>query len=319
MTTVTTPLAPFDELATAIAGRVLRPTDADYPPLATPWNVAVASAPAAVVAAAAAADVVAAVRFADRHDLEVAVQATGHGAVALASGADGPHRPTRRTDRSIPRPAPPGSEPACAGSGARRRRPVRPRALAGSSPGVGVVGSSPVAACPGGPHLRLRPDYVTAFEVVTGDGELRRVTADRERGALLGAARRQGRARHRHRGRVRPGPGAELFGGACTSTAPTPRAVPTPGASGRAPCPSRRPPRGVPAPTALPMCRRRWPAADRRRPLRLGRRPGRGRAVIAPLRAVAAVTWADSTSCLRGGGRDPRRPGRPDAGARAPS
>ncbi|MDT7553220.1 MAG: hypothetical protein QOI16_1756, partial [Pseudonocardiales bacterium] len=69
MTTFVSPT--LDDLAAGLAGRLVLPTDADYAELATPWNVAVRSAPAAVVAATAAADVVAAVRFAARAGMQV--------------------------------------------------------------------------------------------------------------------------------------------------------------------------------------------------------------------------------------------------------
>jgi hypothetical protein len=43
----------FTDLAAELIGRLLLPGDPGYPELATPWNVAVPSAPVAVVAAAA--------------------------------------------------------------------------------------------------------------------------------------------------------------------------------------------------------------------------------------------------------------------------
>ena len=50
--------------------------------MAATWNVAIQHTPAIAVGAATAEDVAAAVGFAVRHGLRVAVQATGHGPVA---------------------------------------------------------------------------------------------------------------------------------------------------------------------------------------------------------------------------------------------
>ena len=70
------------DLAAELAGDVARPGDPGYA-LASPWNVAVPRRPRAVVLAADAGDVARTVRFAGRHRLQVAVQATGHGAVPV--------------------------------------------------------------------------------------------------------------------------------------------------------------------------------------------------------------------------------------------
>ena len=50
------------------------------------WNLAFEHHPAVVVGATCAADVVAAVSWARRYDLPIAVQATGHGAMRSMSG-----------------------------------------------------------------------------------------------------------------------------------------------------------------------------------------------------------------------------------------
>ncbi|TQS42250.1 FAD-binding oxidoreductase [Cryptosporangium phraense] len=176
MTELTT-AAPLHELS--IAGRVLLPGRPGYAELATPWNVAVVNEPIAVVEVLDAADVVATVRFAAAHGLEVSVQATGHGAVRT-------ERPTllvhtgRLTDLTID-----ADGIARAGAGVRWGQVLEagaPRGLAGlagSAPNVGVVGFLTGGGI--GPVVRtfgVSSDLVTAFEVVTGDGEFRRVTAD---------------------------------------------------------------------------------------------------------------------------------------------
>ncbi|MDT3445211.1 FAD-binding protein [Pseudofrankia sp. BMG5.37] len=170
---------PLAALAGKIRGQVLLPGNDAYLAAATPWNVAVPAAPVAVVAVADATDVVAAVRFADAHDLDVVVQATGHGALAHTRPSLLVHTggldeitidPVRRLAR--------------VGAGVRWQQVLDATAvhglgaLAGSAPHVGVVGYltggglSPVARSFG-----YGSDLVTAFDVVTGDGVARRATA----------------------------------------------------------------------------------------------------------------------------------------------
>ncbi len=166
------------ELAGRLAGEVLLPGTDAYTATAMPWNVAAASAPVAVAAVTSAADVAAAVRFADTHDLDVIVQATGHGAVAHSRPSLMVHT-GRLTDVTID----PTRRRARVGAGVRWQQVLDAAgefglgALAGSAPHVGVVGYltggglSPVARTFG-----YGSDLVTAFDVVTGDGEPRRVT-----------------------------------------------------------------------------------------------------------------------------------------------
>ncbi|GAA0282618.1 FAD-binding oxidoreductase [Cryptosporangium japonicum] len=167
--------APLEDLT--VAGRVLRPGAPGYAELATPWNVAVRSEPIAVVEALTADDVVAAVRFARRSGLEVSVQATGHGAVATRRPSLLVH--TGRLNELEIR----GDGTARADAGVRWAQvlevgaPLGLAGLAGSAPNVGVVGYLTGGGI--GPVVRtygVSSDRVTAFDVVTGDGELRRAT-----------------------------------------------------------------------------------------------------------------------------------------------
>ncbi|WP_375492098.1 FAD-binding oxidoreductase [uncultured Jatrophihabitans sp.] len=170
--------ATLQALAAQLTGALHLPGDARYTELATPWNVAVANTPVAVVEAGSPADVAAALRFAGAHQLQVSVQATGHGAVAH-------HRPTLQISTRALREltiSPTGAVRAGAGlqwsDVIEAAAPLGYAGLAGSAPGVGVVGFltgggiGPVARTYG-----VSSDYVTAFDVVTGDGELRRATA----------------------------------------------------------------------------------------------------------------------------------------------
>lgn len=168
----------LDSLAAGLAGALHVPTSPRYDALALPWNVAVPNRPVAVVEAGSAADVVATVRFAAEHGLQVSVQATGHGAVAQ-------DKPALQVNTSALRELTVGASGAVrAGAGLRwsdvidAAAPLGFAALAGSAPGVGVVGFLTGGGI--GPLARtygVSADYVTAFDVVTGDGVLRRATA----------------------------------------------------------------------------------------------------------------------------------------------
>ncbi|HEU0101750.1 MAG TPA: FAD-binding protein [Mycobacteriales bacterium] len=168
---------PLDGLASRLRGRLLPGGSQECARLSTPWNVAVPVHPYAVVAAADAGDVVEAVRYAGRSGLEVLVQNTGHG--AWQSGEGALLVQTGRLDECTVHP----DGWARVGAGVRWQRVLEAAApfglapLAGSAPDVGVVGYTTGGGH--GPLARtygLASDRVRAFEVVTGDGELRRVT-----------------------------------------------------------------------------------------------------------------------------------------------
>jgi FAD/FMN-containing dehydrogenase len=164
-----------DALAAAVQGVVLLPGDDGFAAECSPYNLAVHHEPALVVGAASPGDVQAAVRFAGRHGLPLAVMATGHQASVSADGAvlvttsrmdDVVVDPVRRTAR--------------VGAGVRWQAVVDAAAehglaaLNGSSPAVGVVGYT----LGGGlsPTLgRLHGwagDHVRTVDVVTADGQL---------------------------------------------------------------------------------------------------------------------------------------------------
>jgi len=169
--------ASLDALRTVLPGLLAEPHEQAYAAHATPWNVAVPMAPAAVVAVRTAQDVATTVRFARSAGLTVGVQATGHGAVASLAG----HLlvSTKGLDEVTVHP----EGWARIGAGVPWSRVIEaaaPHGLAplnGSSSGVGVVGYLTGGGV--GPMARthgLACDKVRAFEVVTGDGVLRRVT-----------------------------------------------------------------------------------------------------------------------------------------------
>jgi FAD/FMN-containing dehydrogenase len=169
--------ASLEELRARLTGTVHTPDDEQYAALSTPWLLAVPMQPAAVVAVRTAEDVVATVRFAREHGYTVGVQATGHGAESSYAG----HLliVTQGLDEVTVHP----EGWARTGAGVKWLRVIEEAApyglapLNGSTSDVGVVGYTTGGGV--GPMARtygLAADKVRAFEVVTGDGELRRVT-----------------------------------------------------------------------------------------------------------------------------------------------
>ena len=166
-----------DGLPETLRGIVHLPGTAAYDAHVTPWMLAVPMQPAAVVAARTARDVVAAVRLAADRRWTVGVQATGHGAVSSLAG----HLlvSTKGLDEVTVHP----DGWARVGAGVKWLRVIEAAAplglapLNGSTSDVGVVGYTTGGGV--GPLARthgLAADRVRAFDVVTGDGVLRRVT-----------------------------------------------------------------------------------------------------------------------------------------------
>jgi FAD/FMN-containing dehydrogenase len=171
------------ELAASVVGPVLLPTDPDYAVECATYNLNNPLAPAVVVGVTSAADVQAAVRFAARHGMPVAVRGTGHQVVSPARGSvllnttrmTGVHiDQTNRVARVEPGVLWSRANEAAAKFGLA--------AISGSAMTVGVVGytlgggQSPIF----GRSKGYAADYVDRIEVVTADGGLRDVTAENE-------------------------------------------------------------------------------------------------------------------------------------------
>ena len=192
--------AGLEALATLLSGLVHLPGTAGYAALNTPYNLAATSAPVAVVEVLDVADVAAVMRFAGDHRLDVEVRATGHGAVLSDRPTLLVH--TGRLDQLTIGP----DRIARVGAGVRWRAVLDAAgalglaAPAGSAPEVGVVGYltggglGPVARTIG-----YSSDLVTAFDVVTGDGVVRRATASENPDLFLGAPRWETGGGDRHR------------------------------------------------------------------------------------------------------------------------
>ncbi|MGQ4599935.1 FAD-binding protein [Nocardia sp. R6R-6] len=174
----------------AFTGPVFRPGDPDYDTEIAGFQTAYTHRPALVVGAVHTEDVRAAVEYAARHDLPIAVQATGHGLSVAADG--GVLISTRRmTGIRID----PASRTAHIGAGVRAGALVEAAAehglapLNGSSPSVGVVGY----LLGGGVGLLARrygyaAEHVRAIELITADGRVWTLTpGDELFGPVLGS------------------------------------------------------------------------------------------------------------------------------------
>jgi hypothetical protein len=175
---------PGDHRRPEVAGRVVLPGDPDWDQARAAWNLSVDQRPAMVVHASSAEDVAAAVRFAAASGHRVAVQTTGHGAATLPdlSGVI-----LVRTADLHGVAVDPTSRRARVAAGTLARDLVAAAAEhglafpAGSSPDVGVLGYTLGGGIGWlGRRHGLACNHVVAAEVVTADGVLRRVDAERD-------------------------------------------------------------------------------------------------------------------------------------------
>ncbi|MFF4836321.1 FAD-binding protein [Streptomyces sp. NPDC001315] len=183
MTGVNLPPEDVTALRQSVAGPVLEPGAEGYEAECATYNLMCALRPAVVVGATSESDVQEAVRFAARHGLPVAVKSAAHQVVSAAEGGllittqrmkglfvDAQRRTVRveagvRWNEVLPRTAEFGLAP-----------------VVGSAPNVGVVGytlgggQSPLLGRTHG----YAADHVRWVDLVTADGELRRVTPESE-------------------------------------------------------------------------------------------------------------------------------------------
>jgi FAD/FMN-containing dehydrogenase len=162
-----------------IGGLVVGPTDEAWDEARRPWNLAHDQRPAFVAFPETADDVVAVVEHARQHGLRVAPQGTGHNAGPLASLEDTILLSTSRM-KGVEIDA--DARRARVAAGTLWLEVTEPASelglapLAGSSPDVGVIGY-----CLGGGvswlgrKHGLATNSVLAIELVTADGQLRRV------------------------------------------------------------------------------------------------------------------------------------------------
>jgi FAD binding domain len=175
-------VADLGQLSAKLDGELVSPDDAGWEAARRAWNLAVDQTPAAVALVAGADDVATAVSFARDNDLRVAAQGTGHGAPALGP-LDGVLLLKTERLQDVEIDASSGRARTEAGVIWRdvvdRAQPEGMTALAGSSPDVGVIGYTLGGGL--GWFARkygLACNSVRAVELVTADGERRRVDDD---------------------------------------------------------------------------------------------------------------------------------------------
>jgi FAD/FMN-containing dehydrogenase len=173
-----------EALESTVRGRVTMPGDASWDDARRSWNLSVDQRPDAVVEAAGSEDVQAAVRFAREHGLRVAPQATGHGSEALGP-LDGAILLKTSAMRGVA--VDPDARIARVQAGARAGEVADAAGAHGLAPVLGLASTVGVVglALGGGTGWLSRAHGLTAnnvraFEVVTADGERRRVDAETE-------------------------------------------------------------------------------------------------------------------------------------------
>lgn len=171
-------------LTAELTGRVVAPGDDGWDLARQAFNLMLDQRPEAVALPADAADVARAVRFAAANGLRVAAQRTGHGATPMG---DLGGTILLKTDALGEVRIDAAGRSARVGAGTRWGDVVPAAsehglaALHGSSPGVGVAGYTLGGGV--GWYARkhgLAADRVTAIELVTADGEQRRVSSDED-------------------------------------------------------------------------------------------------------------------------------------------
>jgi FAD/FMN-containing dehydrogenase len=174
----------FAELQSRIDGQVLMAGDDAWDASRQTFNLTHDQRPAALVRVASAADVAETVRYAAKHGLRVAPQSTGHNAGPIAGLEDAL---LIRTDDLQEVSIDVAARRARVGSGVRWAAVSDPASaaglapLSGSSRDVGVTGYS-LGGGMGwlGRKYGLQTNALTAVEIVTADGELRRIDHDNE-------------------------------------------------------------------------------------------------------------------------------------------
>lgn len=171
-------------LAAELAGDVVAPGDDGWDRARQAWNLTADQNPAAVAYVTSPEDVAAAVRLAREGGLGVATQGTGHGAAPMAPLDDVVLIKTERMN-GVKVDAGAGTVRVEAGvlwlAAMEACDPTGMAALAGTSPDVGVVGYSLGGGLGWlGRKHGFACNRVVALDVVTADGEARRVDAGSE-------------------------------------------------------------------------------------------------------------------------------------------
>jgi hypothetical protein len=174
----------FDELRATVTGDLVLPDDAAYDGARASWNLSVDQRPAAVLNAASVQDVQALLRFVAGAGLRVAPQSTGHGSEALGDLGDAVLLKTSAL-RDIA--VDPATGVARVGAGVQAGELADAAARHGLAPVLGLAPSVGVAGLVLGGGTGwlsrrhgLAANNVRALEVVTVDGQQRRIDAQHE-------------------------------------------------------------------------------------------------------------------------------------------
>ena len=176
--------ADLDQLGATLEGDLFKPGDAGWDAARQAWNLVADQHPDAVAVVSGTQDVAAAVTFARENGLGVVAQGTGHGAPALESLEGVLLVKTQRlSDVEVD----PDAQRARVGAGVLMRDLAKAAQEHGLS---GMPGSSPDVAVAGytlggglgwlGRRHGFACNRVQAVELVTADGEMRRVDADND-------------------------------------------------------------------------------------------------------------------------------------------
>lgn len=167
-----------------IAGRIATPTDSDWDEARVAWNLTADQRPEAVAFVESPDDVAKVVGFAAEHDLRVAGQGTGHGAVALAPLDD---TILIKTERMRGIEIDPEARTARVEAGAlvlelsEAAQAHGLSSMPGSAPDVGVIGYTLGGGLSWlGRRYGFACNRVLAIELVTANGEPRTVDAKNE-------------------------------------------------------------------------------------------------------------------------------------------
>ena len=176
--------ADLKDLDGNLSGRLATPADDDWDAARQAWNLAADQRPEAVAFVESADDVAAVVRAAGEAGLGVAAQGTGHAAAPLGP-LEGAVLVKTEGMRAVEVDAEAGTARVEAGVIARELMSAAQEAgrcsLPGSSPDVGVIGYTLGGGLSWlGRRFGFACNSVRAVELVTPDGEARRVDADTE-------------------------------------------------------------------------------------------------------------------------------------------
>jgi hypothetical protein len=184
MSITTTGTDIYGPLRGLLTGRLVTPGDPSWDAARAAWTANIDQRPSAVVHAESVDDVKVTVTFARRHGLQVAPQATGHNAEPLG---DLDRTILLRTDRMRRISVDAGRRTARVQAGVLWQQFTVAAArhglagLIGSSPDVGVIGYTVGGGLSWfGRKHGLSCNAVVSAEVVTSDGELRRIDGDHD-------------------------------------------------------------------------------------------------------------------------------------------